>query len=308
MRKVFIDTLFDLAAHDDRIILLTGDLGYTVLEDYRKRFPRRFINVGVAEQNMVGLSVGLAEAGYLPFVYSIAPFAVLRPYEFIRNGAVHQHHPLRIIGVGGGFAYGTAGPSHYALEDYAVMRTLPSMMTLVPADSPQTAAMLRATYNLPSPIYYRIDKNDRLIIPELEGRFSFDHIEVLGTGSDALLIAVGSITATVVSAMRALKERQIMVTTAVISTLNPPPTDALRELLQQFEHVISVEEHYITGGLGSLISEVIAENALGNRLIRMGVKQLANGIVGSEHFLRAYHGLSQENIVETVTTAISRQI
>ena len=125
MRGAFVRTLMGLAERDPRILLLTGDLGYTVLEPFAERFPDRFFNVGVAEQNMVGLATGLAGAGFIPFVYSIVTFASLRAYEFIRNGPILHHLPVRIVGVGGGFEYGTAGATHHGLEDVGVMRIQP---------------------------------------------------------------------------------------------------------------------------------------------------------------------------------------
>ena len=137
MRGTFITGLVDLAAADERIVLLTGDLGYTVIEPFADRFPERFFNVGVAEQNMIGVATGLAEAGFIPFAYSIATFASLRAYEFIRNGPVAHHLPVRIVGVGGGFEYGSAGFTHHALEDLAVMRVLPEMTVIAPADARQ---------------------------------------------------------------------------------------------------------------------------------------------------------------------------
>src|ERR1039458_4937232 len=117
MRRALVETLMELAALDRRLILLTADLGYTVLEPFAEKFPDRFMNVGVAEQNMVGMATGLAESGFIPFVYSITPFAALRPYEFIRNGPILHQWPVRILGIGGGFDYDASGPSHYALED-----------------------------------------------------------------------------------------------------------------------------------------------------------------------------------------------
>jgi transketolase len=138
MRQAFVQTLTGLAGHDSRILLLTGDLGYLALEPFADKFPSRFFNVGVAEQNMVGLATGLAEAGFIPFVYSIVPFAVLRPYEFIRNGPIQHQLPVRIVGVGGGLAYGPNGLSHYGLEDVAVMRVQPGLTVIAPADAPQT--------------------------------------------------------------------------------------------------------------------------------------------------------------------------
>ena len=137
MRAAFVRTLVELAAADRRIILLTGDLGFMALEPFMERFPDRFVNVGVAEQNMVGIATGLAEAGWLPFVYSIVTFATLRPYEFIRNGPVMHGLPVRIVGVGGGFEYGPQGLSHHGLEDVGVMRVQPGMTVVAPADHRQ---------------------------------------------------------------------------------------------------------------------------------------------------------------------------
>src|SRR5918912_219611 len=127
MRKAFAETLFELMTQDERILLLTADLGFMVWEAIASKFPGRFFNVGVAEQNMIGLATGLAEAGFIPFVYSIATFATLRPFEFIRNGPVHHNLPVRIVGVGAGYDYGPAGPTHHALEDIGVMRTQPNL-------------------------------------------------------------------------------------------------------------------------------------------------------------------------------------
>ena len=139
MRAAFATTLAELAERDQRILLLTGDLGYRALEPFSERFPRRFFNVGVAEQNMVGLATGLAECGFVPFVYSIATFASLRAYEFIRNGPVAHGLRVRIVGVGGGFDYGSAGPTHHGLEDVGVLRLQPGLTVVAPADCEQTA-------------------------------------------------------------------------------------------------------------------------------------------------------------------------
>src|SRR5262245_32799658 len=134
MRVTFFETLAELAASDRRIVLMTGDIGFMVLDAFVSRHPDRFFNAGVAEQNMMGLATGLAEAGFIPFVYSIIPFAVLRPYEFVRNGPVLHGLPVRIVGVGAGVEYGQHGFSHYGLEDIAVTRTHPNLAVLAPAD------------------------------------------------------------------------------------------------------------------------------------------------------------------------------
>ena len=143
MRKAFIDSLCELARVDERVLLLTGDLGFMVMESFRKNFPKQFINMGVAEQNMIGVATGLAEAGFLPYCYSIATFASLRGFEFIRNGPVLHRLPVRIVGMGMGFEYGHAGPTHYAVEDIGALRTLPGLTIVIPADSAQAASTRR---------------------------------------------------------------------------------------------------------------------------------------------------------------------
>src|SRR5689334_9912455 len=159
------------------------------LEPFADRFPDRFINVGVAEQNMVGLATGLAEAGFLPFLYSIVTFASLRPYEFIRNGPVLHHLPVRIAGVGGGFEYGSAGPTHHGLEDVGIMRIQPGLTVIAPADYRQTRTALLATWDLPGPVYYRLGKDDRTVVPGLEGQFELGRAQVIREGNDLLIVA-----------------------------------------------------------------------------------------------------------------------
>src|SRR5204863_5693681 len=185
--------LVELAAADRRIILLTGDLGCMALEPFMERFPERFVNVGVAEQNMVGIATGLAEAGFVPFVYSIVTFATLRPYEFVRNGPVWHRLPVRIVGVGGGFEYGPQGLSHHGLEDVAVMRVQPGMTVVAPADHEQMASALRATWNAAGPVYYRIGKDDKTVVPGLGARFRPGHVEIVNDGTDVALVAMGSV-------------------------------------------------------------------------------------------------------------------
>src|SRR5438477_11396238 len=138
MRNAFVEALCDLAAADPRVMLLTADLGWSVLEPFAKRFPDRFLNVGVAEQNMLGVATGLAREGHVPFAYSIATFASMRCYEQFRNGPVLHRLPVRVVGIGGGFSYGHAGPTHHAVEDLTIARTQPGLTVIAPADAAQT--------------------------------------------------------------------------------------------------------------------------------------------------------------------------
>ena len=303
MRQAFFQTLAELAERDPRILLLTGDLGYLALEPFADQFPDRFFNVGVAEQNMVGLATGLAEAGFIPFVYSIVPFAVLRPYEFIRNGPIQHQFPVRIVGVGGGLEYGTNGLSHYGLEDIAVLRAQPGLTIIAPADGPQTRRAVAATWDQPGPVYYRLGKDDKAIVPGLDGRFELGKLQRLREGTDVLLISMGAVSSEAAAAAHELGTRGISCALVVLASVSPAPIEDLAGLLAQHRVAITVEAHYRVGGIGSLVAEVIAERGLRCRLVRCGVDALPKGISGSQHYLHERYGLSAARLVEAALAA-----
>lgn len=305
MRKAFIRTLTDLAEDDERILLLTGDLGYTVIETFAERFPRRFFNVGVAEQNLVGIATGLAESGYIPFVYSIATFAVMRAYEFIRNGPLAHDLPVRIIGIGGGFEYPSAGFTHYAVDDVGVMRVQPRMTIIAPADHEQAVTALRATWRQQGAIYYRLGKDDVNTVPGLNGRFEAGRAQVLSEGRDILLIAMGPIARQAGEAARHLTAHGHSVGLMIVDTLSPPPADHLRHALTAVPVAMTVEAHYRVGGLGSLVSEIVAEHAIGCRVARCGVAAMPVGRTGSDAWTAEQHGLSTEGLVASALRALS---
>ncbi len=304
MRGAFLDALVALAARDERVMLLTGDLGFSVLEPFAERFPDRFVNCGVAEQNMTGVATGLAEAGMVPFTYSIATFASLRPYEFIRNGAALHRLPVRIVGVGGGFDYGHNGITHFALEDYAVMRTQPGIGVIAPADGPQARAAIDATADHAGPLYFRISKVGAPL-PGLGERFRHGRAELIGDGKDAAIIAIGSIGHAAVAARELLTEQGIATTVAVVSSLNPEPADDLADLLADIPVALTVESHYRNGGLGSAVAELIAERGLRARLHRAAVDAMPVAQAGSQAFLEDRFGLSPGRLAARVASALS---
>lgn len=296
MRQAFIRCLCDLALADERVILLTGDLGYMVMEPFRDRYPRRFFNAGVAEQNMIGMATGLAEAGFRPYCYSIAPFASLRPYEFIRNGPVLHKLPVRIVGMGAGFDYGHAGPTHYAIEDIAVLRAMPGLAIVAPADSAQASAAIRATANLEGPVYYSLGKDDRQVVPGLNGRFRPGRIETIRTGGDIALIALGSVSAEAAAAAGQLAAAGVEATVAVVSGFNPDPAEDIAELLSRFRFAVSVEAQTVSGGLGAFVSTVIASEGLACRLRILAVRESPDGTSGTAAGRWRKYGLDRDSI------------
>lgn len=306
MRGQFIECLAELAETDDRIVLLTGDLGYMVLDDFARQFPKRFFNAGVAEQNMVGVATGLAEAGFVPFVYSIAPFASLRPYEFIRNGPVLQNLQVRVVGVGGGFEYGHNGATHYGLEDIGVLRVQPGMKIIAPADYQQARNALKATWDVPGPVYYRLGKDDKYTLPGLNGEFELGRAQCVREGTDILLLSMGSAATEAHAAAELLQTDGISCGMMVVPSLNPAPEADLAGALSRFRVAVTVEAHYVSGGLGSLVSEVVAENGLRCRVVRLAVKTTPDGISGSQAFMHEKHGLSARQIRQTAIDALGR--
>lgn len=307
MRAAFIKTLVELAEEDPRVVFMTGDLGFMAVEPFVERFPDRFFNVGVAEQNMVGLATGLAEAGLIPFVYSIVTFAALRPYEFIRNGPVLHQLPVRIVGVGGGFEYGSAGTTHHGLEDIAVMRTQPGLTVLAPADYEQTRSAFKASWDLPGPVYYRIGKDDKTLVPGLHGRFELGRAQAIGDGSDLLFVTMGSIASEVSQAVQALAAQGVSSMLLVVSSLNPAPVEDLVNSLSRFRLALAVEAHYEVGGVGSLVAEVIAEHGLGCRLVRCAVRHTSDGVSGSQGYLLEAHHLDSRSLTETALRELAKR-
>lgn len=304
MRVAFARTLSELADNDERIILMTGDLGYMALEPFSDKHPNRFINAGVSEQNMVGVATGLAEAGFIPFAYSIVTFASLRPYEFIRNGPILHQLPVRVVGIGGGVEYGHNGPSHLGLEDVGIMRVQPGITVVAPADHQQARTAILKTWDLPGPVYYRLGKDDKTVIPGLEGRFEPGRAETARAGSDVLIVTLGSIASEAVTAADILETQGISAQVMIVASLNPSPEDDLAEALSGFPACVTLEAHYVAGALGSLAAEVIAEHGLSCRLIRCGIRTSPDGLSGSQKYYFERHGLTGEQVAQTAIKAL----
>lgn len=302
MRREFVDSLVELAADDERIVLLTGDLGFAALEPFIERFPDRFFNAGVAEQNMVGVATGLAEAGFTPYVYSISTFASMRPYEFIRNGPVLHGLPIRIVGIGEGVDYGHNGMTHYALEDMALVRAQPGLALIAPADSAQVRPALRAVQDLPGPAYIRLSKQS-FTVPGLGDDFELGRAQLLSVGEDAVIVAAGGMAATAVSCAGILADQGVSAGVVAVACLSPPPVRDLIAALSGVPLVLSLEAHYVTGGLGSLVAEVIAEHGLDCRLIRAGVESTPVGMSGTREYMHQQLGLSAERLAATLIRA-----
>jgi transketolase len=308
VRAESLQTLAELAASDPRIVFLTADLGYGVVEPLFRSFPDRTFNVGVAEQNMIALATGLAEGGLVPYVYSIATFAVLRPFEFIRNGPVAHQLPVRILGVGGGMEYSNNGVTHLGLEDVGVLRTLPGMTIICPNDTPQAQAALTATKNLPGPVYYRLSKSH--IEPLLGMPKGWDaagaHVLDEGDGSIAL-VALGAAASELEPARQLLAKDGLDATTAAVSVIAPTPRTVLHRIAARHEVVATIESHTLNGGLGSLMCEVVAEEGMSTRVVRGAVDGLPRAEFGTSAYLARRAGVDGQSVGERLVGLLRRR-
>src|SRR5262245_31325924 len=227
MRDAFVEAVTELAAADERIWLLTGDLGFTVFERFRERFSDRFVNVGVAEQNMTGVAAGLALSGKIVFTYSIANFPTLRCLEQVRNDLCYHRLNVNIVAVGGGLIYGPLGYTHHALEDLAIMPALPHMTVVAPGDPVQVRLATRALAERPGPAYLRLGRAAETRVHRTEPAFEIGRPLVIRDGDAAVLVAVGGILANVAAAADLLAAAGIAVRVVSLHTLAPLDGDAL---------------------------------------------------------------------------------
>lgn len=259
MRTAFIETLCDLAAGDDRIWLLTGDLGYSVLERFADRFGDRYVNVGVAEQNMTGVAAGLASCGKIVLTYSIANFPTMRCLEQIRNDVCYHGLPVKVVSVGGGFSYGAQGYTHHGVEDLAVMRALPGMTVVAPGDPVETEFATRALIDMPGPGYLRLGKAGEPMMHEETPEFEIGRAIRMREGRDATLISTGGMLQHTLSTARTLDaEHGIRTRVLSMHTIKPLDTEAVEAAARETRGVVTVEEHSVTGGLGSAVADVMA--------------------------------------------------
>jgi len=287
MRTAFIRALQDLATFDERVWLLTADLGYSVLEAFRDKFPDRFLNVGVAEQNMAGLAAGLAMRGKIPFLYSIANFPTFRCLEQIRNDICYHNCMVRIVAVGGGFAYGAQGYTHHGIEDIAVMRALPRMTVIVPGDPVEADLATQATAVLPGPVYLRLGRGGEPVVHQATPPFTIGRSIMLADGHDGTIVTTGGMLQPAVEAQSRLAARGISVRLLSMHTVKPLDVDAIARAVAETPILITVEEHGVTGGLGSAVADALLDMGIApHRYQRLAVPEGIQYPVGGQKYLR----------------------
>ncbi len=306
MRTAFIETLNELADKDPRVCLIVGDLGYSVIEEFANKHPDQFVNAGVAEQNMIGLAVGMALSGKVVFTYSIGNFGTLRCLEQIRNDVCYHRANVKVVAVGGGLAYGNLGVTHHASEDVAIMRALPNMTVVAPGDPVEARLATRAVVALDGPAYLRLGKAGEPIVHADEPSFTLGRAITMREGSDLTLIASGGMLATADRVAAQLAEKGLSVRLLSMHTIKPLDRDAVVRAATETRFVFTLEEHSIEGGLGGAVAEVMAELDGSRALLkRIGLRPQFNAEVGDQKYLKSLHGLDEEGVMKTIQPIIA---
>ena len=304
MRDAFFAELAEMAATDSRVWALTGDLGINLFDETERVAPGRVLNVGIAEQALIGVAAGLAYAGNVPFAYSIAPFVTSRPHDQIRVDVAMARANVKLIGVGGGVSYGYLGPTHHAIEDIALMRALPGMTVLAPADPAETRRAARAAFEIDGPVYLRLGKNgERNLLPG-DTPFSVGRAQMLRDGDDVTLASTGAILGETLAAADQLAELGIHATVLHFATLKPFDDAAIARAVSRTGALVTLEEHNIIGGLGSAAAEAMAEHGVAGRLRRLGLPDEFAHAVGSQSYLLDRYGLAAADVVAAAMALI----
>jgi len=299
-REAYGRTLMEVGKEDDRIVVLTADLaGSTHTKYFADAFPNRFFNMGVAEPNMMGVAAGLAMSGKRPFVSTFAVFAAGKPWEQIRQVIAYPRVPVRIVATHAGLTVGEDGASHQMLEDIGIMRILPNMSVVVPADANETTAVIKfiARYDK-GPVYVRLSRAASPVVFDEPPRFEFPAAQVLSPGNDISIFACGVMVATALEASRRLAAENISAEVINVSSIKPLDSATIITSVSKTRAVVTVEEHQIIGGLGSAICELLAVE-LPTRVMCIGVQDRF-GQSGKAEQLLSHYGLSVQRIVTVV--------
>ncbi len=301
MRNAFINKIAEIAQKNRNIVMVTADLGYSVLENFRDRYPDRFFNVGISEQAMASIAAGMALEGNIVFTYSIGNFSTLRCIEQIRNDICYHKANVKIVSVGGGFSYGQLGMSHHATEDIAMMRSIPEMKVLVPSDPEEALEAARYVVSVDGPCYIRLAKNREPILYKKKS-YEIGKIHcVTAEGGKAAVISCGPVLKNAISAAEILKAEGIFVDVYSAPCIKPLDVESIKKIASSYSFLVTVEEHTVTGGLGGAVAEVLC-GLSGNRTIlyRLGLQDCFTGVVGNHDYLCEEYGISPGKIANTI--------
>lgn len=299
MRKVFANALIELAEDNPKICFITPDMGYSIIDDFQIKFPERYFNLGIAEQNVIAVAAGMALSGYKPYVYSVIPFIVHRCLEQIRVNVSYANLDVKVIGIGAGFEYGIAGATHQGTEDITIMRSLPNFEVYSPGSFYEMEAITKLTAQNNHPTYIRIGRMKNSEVHS-SGKIELGRASVIEEGKDMAFIATGSMLPVAYECAQELKKEGINPTVISMHTIKPIDKECILNLINKGYKIFTFEEHTIIGGFGSAIAEIIAESGKSVPFKRLGINDEFSHIVGKAQYIREQFKLDKAGILEQI--------
>ena len=307
MRDAFVKKITDLASLDKDLLLLTADLGFGIFDNFRKLHPNQFINIGVAEQNMISIGTGLALEGKKIFAYSIGNFGTLRCLEQIRNDAAYHNANLKVVSSGGGFTYGQLGMSHHATEDLSIMRSLPGVITIAPGNAWESEKATEALYKSSGVGYLRLEKEEGINPPDKNSNFQIGKSINYRFGNDLTIFCIGGILSEALLAGKLLAKEGIETSIFSMHTIKPIDVETVLAEAKRTKRILTVEENNIIGGLGSAISEIIATTNHKIKFSRIGINDTYTSIVGDQEYLRDYYKINSKFIYKKAIELVNQE-
>lgn len=303
-REVYGRKLAELGTEHPEVVAITADLtGSNKFGDFKKVHPERFFNVGIAEQNLMGVAAGMALDGKVPFVSTFATFASMRAHEQVRTDIAYVNLPVKIIATVGGLSGGTMGPTHQGMEDIGTMRMMPNMTVIAPGDPLQLTQFIEQAYELPGPVYIRLGRGSDPVIYDESQRLTIGKAITAVEGSDITIAACGTIMNEAIQAAKALASDGINARVLDFHTIRPIDREAVIAAAQETGTIITAEDHTIIGGLGSAIAEIVAEEGIPCRVTRLGVPDVF-ALVGPPEELYHHYGFDADGIAATARNAL----
>ncbi len=301
MRKVVMDMVYELAKKDPRIFFIGSDLGTEVLKNFKQEMPGRFLMEGISEQHLIGMAAGLAAEGKVVYLNTIATFLTRRCFEQIVLDLCLHKTNVRLISSGGGIVYAPLGPTHLAIEDIAILRVIPNMTILAPADAEEMRRLMPATVDYPGPIYIRLGKGgDPIVAPNVP--FEIGKGYVIREGADALIVTTGVTLKVALDAADQLVKENVNVSILHLPTIKPLDTKTILDSVAKVSSIVVVEEHTVLGGLGSAVAEVLMEANFSTpkKFKMIGIPDVFPEGYGSQASMMEKYGITAKNVVETV--------
>lgn len=311
MRENCLKQVFELAKTDERVVFVGSDLGVGVLADFKKEIPSRFFMEGVSEQNLVGLSAGLAMEGRVVYLNTIATFLSRRCYEQVAVDLCLHNVNVRLIANGGGVVYAPLGPTHLAIEDIAIMRALPNMTIVAPADAPEMIRFMQVSVDYPGPIYIRVAKgHDPIVTAGVTGPFVIGEAVPMREGEEVLLATTGVGLQVCLAAADKLAAQGVKAAVLHFPTIKPLDVASLHSFSERATAILAVEEHTIIGGFGSAVAEYLAESDLlaGRKFKRIGIPDVFPSIYGDQNGMLRKYGVSADAVVDNALSLLKSRI